>query len=395
MDARSESGVGVVDLYSPFFWLFVAVACVVLVPIVATTVRQLVLALVNLAFIGLVLRVDASLLFAGVLFVWLMLKASEGRLGALPAALLAALVLVLFLIHKRPGDAADVGLGAINPLLAAIGFSYVALRLAEVLRAVCERRHPAPSLPATINYLLPFHSLAAGPIQAYDDFVAQPGVPPSPTTAVALVAVERITAGLFKKFVLAFVVENVFLTGFRARGPYFVVEVQWHYLWLYLDFSAYSDIAVGIGGLLGVATPENFNKPYLARNMIDFWERWHISLSQFIRRNLFIPIQLALVRRTAGRYPLLIASFAFAVSFLLCGLWHSISLNWLAWGGIHAAGLIACNLYRGYLLKTVGRKGLNRYLANPWIGALAIVLTFEFVAFSLVPVGYRPGGTFR
>ena len=84
--------------------------------------------------------------------------------------------------------------------------------------------------------------------------------------------------------------------------------MQLNYLWLYLDFSAYSDIAVGVGRLMGVATPENFNRPYLARNMIDFWERWHISLSLFIRRNMFIPIQLALMRRTDGRRPLLVAS---------------------------------------------------------------------------------------
>jgi D-alanyl-lipoteichoic acid acyltransferase DltB (MBOAT superfamily) len=174
-----------------------------------------------------------------------------------------------------------------------------------------------------------------------------------------------------------------------------LLDVQWHYLWLYLDFSAYSDIAVGIGRLLGVATPENFSRPYLARNLIDFWERWHISLSQFIRRDLFIPIQLALVRRTGGRYPLAIASFAFAVSFVLCGLWHSISLTWLAWGGVHAAGLIACNVYRHLLQRHLGRKGVHHYLANRWVHLLAIFLTFEFVAFSLVPVGYRPGGAFR
>ena len=109
---------------------------------------------------------------------------------------------------------------------------------------------------------------------------------------------------MFKKFVLANALEAAFLTAFRARGPYFFLEVQLNYLWLFLDFSAYSDIAVGIGGLLGVATPENFNRPYLARNSIDFWERWHISLSQFIRRNLFIPIQVepdaAVGRETAA-----------------------------------------------------------------------------------------------
>ncbi len=266
MGTQSSADIGVIDLYKVHFWLFVAASSLVLVPIIAQTARRWALALVNLAFITLLLGIDTPLVLTGVLVTWLMLKASAGERGSLPAGLLVAGVLLLFLIHKRPGDAAALGLSGINPILAAIGFSYVALRLTDLLRAVCERRHSAPSLPATINYLLPFHSLAAGPIQAYDEFVAQPPVAPAPTSAVALEAVDRIAGGLFKKFVLAFVVERVFLTGFRARGPYFLLEVQWHYLWLYLDFSAYSDIAVGIGNLIGVATPENFNRPYLAQH---------------------------------------------------------------------------------------------------------------------------------
>jgi D-alanyl-lipoteichoic acid acyltransferase DltB (MBOAT superfamily) len=160
--------------------------------------------------------------------------------------------------------------------------------------------------------------------------------------------------------------------------------MQFNYLWIYLDFSGYSDVAVGLGGLMGVATPENFHRPYLARNVIDFWERWHISLSLFIRRNLFIPIQLALVRRSDGRWPLLTASLAFGISFLLCGLWHSISLPWLTWGAVQAAGLIACNLYRNALNRRIGRKGVNRYLENPWIRLAAVVLTFEFQAVAMM-----------
>ncbi len=170
--------------------------------------------------------------------------------------------------------------------------------------------------------------------------------------------------------------------------------MQLNYLWLYLDFSAYSDVAVGLGMLMGFATPENFNRPYLARNVIEYWERWHISLSQFIRRNLFIPIQLALLRRTEGRSPLMAASLAFTVSFLLCGLWHSISWPWLAWGACQSAGLVACNYYKYALQKRLGRKGVKEYLANRWIKLAAIALTFEFAA-AVVAVATYPYGEIR
>ena len=142
------------------------------------------------------------------------------------------------------------------------------------------------------------------------------------------------------------------------------------FIWLYLDFSAYSDIAVGIGKLLGVQTPENFNRPYFARNIIVFWERWHISLSLWIRRNLFFPIQVALLRRTGGDYQMLCGAIGFAVSFLLCGLWHGIAWNFVVWGVMHATGLIAVNAYRKRLSERLGAKGLKAYLANPYIKAL-------------------------
>ena len=81
----------------------------------------------------------------------------------------------------------------------------------------------------------------------------------------------------------------------------FLLRFKSFFLWLYLDFSAYSDVAVGIGKLLGIATPENFNRPYFSRNMIDFWERWHMTLGQFIRRNIFFPLQLTMQRKNHER----------------------------------------------------------------------------------------------
>jgi D-alanyl-lipoteichoic acid acyltransferase DltB (MBOAT superfamily) len=118
--------------------------------------------------------------------------------------------------------------------------------------------------------------------------------------------------------------------------------------------------------------------------MVDFWERWHISLSQFIRRNLYIPIQMALMRRTDARWPLLCAVAATAVSFVLAGLWHGLSLPFLAWGASHAAGLVVAHVYGHVLQKTLGTKRLKLYRANPWIRGLATVVTFEFVACSLL-----------
>ena len=369
-----------IDLYGPEFWAVVAGAVFLLTPLTSPSLRRRARAAVNVGFLVVLLRAEAAPVVAGLAIVWALLKLAEGRGRTAPIAVIAGATLGLFLVHKLPRSSALLGLGRLNPVLVTIGFSYLALRVYEVARAVYQKRHPAPDLIGTINYLVPFHMLASGPIQSYDEFVAEPPVPPAPTARHALVGVERIALGMFKKFVVAFVLSATSSspTGGRAALYFFLVEMQVAFIWLYLDFSAYSDIAVGVGTLIGVPTPENFRRPYFARNIIDFWERWHISLSMFARRNIYIPIQLALVRRNGGAHPLRDASIAFVVTFAAIGLWHEFGPYYLLWGLSQALGLIVCNLYRAALQKRIGRKGVQAYLANPWIRAAMIAVTFEY-----------------
>ncbi len=378
--------VKLIDLAGPEFWVACGVGVVGLTVLGRTRFRPLAQTVLNLGFLVVMLRAQALLVLLGAVVVWLALKLLAKRcVPRLLCLLLGTAILALFICNKLPGLAQRIDLGPVNPILSVIGFSYIALRLIELIRAVYEQRHPAPGLLGTINYLLPFHMLAAGPIQAYDEFVAQPAQPEALSAKDTLEAVERIAAGLFKKFVLATAVNSLFLTNFTAPGPwYWLWEAQMFYLWLYLDFSAYSDIAVGVGRLMGVATPENFNRPYLARNMVNFWERWHISLSLWIRRNLFFPIQIAAMRWTGGKWPLLAATLAFMIAFMLCGLWHELTINYFLWGVANAVGLSVAYIYRQLLQKKLGGKGLKQYNANPWIRAAAVVVTYEFVAFSLV-----------
>jgi len=378
----------VVPITSLKVWLVLLLAVILLTPLTHARLRRAALALVNLLFVWLCVGEYLPALLIGVALLWGLLRLRRGR----GAALLGGLVIsggvgALFVLHKLPTLSARAGLSQLNPLLSGIGFSYVCLRVIDVWRSVHSGLHPPPGLLELINYLLPFHMLAAGPILSYDDYLKQPAVPPAPDTETVLEALERIAAGLFKKFVLAYLLLEMFSTGWRATGWYRWVEINLHFLWVYLDFSAYSDIAVGFGRLLGLTTPENFNRPYLARNLTEFWERWHITLSQFIRRHLFVPLHMAFLRRSDGRHALLGASLALLVSFLLCGAWHGLTGAFLAWGLLHAAGLVAGNLYKEWLRRRLSPAALARYQAAPLIRALAVFATYQFVAFSLWLVG--------
>jgi D-alanyl-lipoteichoic acid acyltransferase DltB (MBOAT superfamily) len=262
----------------------------------------------------------------------------------------------------------------------------------DVARSVYSKSQPPPSLPALFNYLLPFHMLAAGPIQSYDDFAAAAAAPPPALSALqALRAVERVAFGMFKKYVIAYSIERLLLTSFMADGAYFIVEVHLYLLWFYIDFSAYSDVAVGLGQLMGVRTPENFDRPYLARNMIEFWERWHITLGQWVRRHLYVPIQLAWVRKTGGRHQLAISLVSVAAAFTISGAWHGFTLPFLIWGAMHGVSVMVATFYRHWLTRRLGKQGVKAYLARPWIRVLATAITLEWVAASLVVVGWHWG----
>src|SRR5262249_40031236 len=109
----------------------------------------------------------------------------------------------------------------------------------------------------------------------------------------------------------------------------------------------------------------------------------------FIRRNLFIPLQMAFMRRDDGSRPLLSAIAAVAISFFLCGLWHGLTIGFLIWGLAQAAGVIATRVYGYFLQQRLGTKGWKAYLANPWIRAAAVALTFEFEAVASVTLFIR------
>jgi membrane protein involved in D-alanine export len=311
---------------------------------------------------------------------------------------------ILFVAHKRPDLVNSLQLSLprilysihierINPILGMLGFSYLMLRIVELASAVFEKRHPAPGIIDTVNYLIPFHMIAMGPIQSYDDFVEKKDIIEKPLSFdETLQPVERIARGLFKKFVLAYFIESLLLTGFQSDGLYLLFEIQVFAFWIYLDFSAYMDVVVGLGKLMGISTPENFNRPYLSRNIIVFWERWHITLSMFIRRNIFVPIQLYVARMTRGKNSLLPASLAFLVSFVLCGMWHGLTWKFFLWGLLHALALVICNAYKTILRSRLTTDQLKQYSGSLAVRSMATILTFEFIAFSFyvafLPVRY-------
>jgi len=162
--------------------------------------------------------------------------------------------------------------------------------------------------------------------------------------------------GLFKKIVLADSIAPYVNAGYRAVETLTFLEA-WavaiaYSLQLYFDFCGYSDMAVGLALMLGIALPINFNTPFRATSMVDFWKRWHITMTRFFMMYLYSPIALALSRKSMENEYGALPSFAVAIAlpialtFLLSGLWHGAAWTFVAFGAVNAIGLIVNHAWR-------------------------------------------------
>ncbi len=161
------------------------------------------------------------------------------------------------------------------------------------------------------------------------------------------------------------------------------IAVIFYYLYLYLNFSGFCDMAIGAAGLIGIPVVENFNNPFAARNMREFWNRWHITLSQWMRDVVFAPLSKFLVRRFGPAYANHAIALTIFVVFLLIGIWHGVGWNYAAFGVAQAIGVVTVHYYTLFLKKKLGRDGFKAYNENPWIKAVAITITFCYYAATL------------
>ena len=153
-------------------------------------------------------------------------------------------------------------------------------------------------------------------------------------------------------------------------------------VYLYWDFSGYSQMAIGLGRFFGIGLPENFNRPFLARNLIEFWKRWHITLSDFLRDYLFYPLSLSLKRRAFFRKNfLLAAALPPLITFLLAGLWHGAGWGFMLFGFLHGAGLSFLTVSKPLTGKNWVVAWWDASLAGHMLGA---VVTFAYVSFAFI-----------
>ena len=232
---------------------------------------------------------------------------------------------------------------------------------------------PLSNLLDYVFYVSFFPQLVAGPIVRAHDFIPQIRQPLYVSPEMFGQGVFFIVSGLFKKAVISdYISVNFVERIFDNPGLYSGLEnlfgVYGYALQIYCDFSGYSDMAIGIALLLGFRFPINFNSPYKADSVTDFWHRWHISLSTWLRDYLYI----SLGGNRKGKIRTYLNLF---LTMLLGGLWHGASWNFIVWGGLHGVALAV----HKYVRSLLGRA--KNYRSTGWKRFFAVVLTFHFVCF--------------
>lgn len=266
-----------------------------------------------------------------------------------------------------------------------LGFSYIAFRIIHTLR---ERRMgtlPEVSLREYATYIFFYPALTAGPIDRLERFVKDLRAPFKPADEDWIVVVQRVGLGLFKKFVLA---DSLALMALSAQNAAQVRSTGWAWILLYayafqifLDFSGYTDIAIGLARMVGIRLPENFNAPYLRANLTQFWNNWHMTLTMWFRAYFFNPLTRFLRMR---RLPVWLVIFVTQFStMVLIGAWHGLTVNFLVWGLWQGLGLFVHNRWSD-ALRARFAEWASTPLRQNVLNVSGVFLTFHFVALGWV-----------
>ena len=265
-----------------------------------------------------------------------------------------------------------------------LGFSYIAFRLIHVLRDRQTGRLPDLSLAEFAAYVVFFPSLAAGPIDRAERFAGDLHKDFALTQDETLSAGQRLFIGLFKKFVIADALALISLNDalavqVRSTG-WMWVSVYAYAFQIYFDFSGYTDIAIGTARLAGVRLPENFAAPYLKPSLAQFWNSWHMTLTQWIRSYFFNPFNRWIRGfKSLPAWTMILAGQL--ATMLVIGLWHGITANFVLWGLWHGLGLFLQNRWSDFARTRIAANNPQHRSA---LQAGGILLTFHFVALGWV-----------
>jgi len=272
----------------------------------------------------------------------------------------------------------SVGLGfplGIRSIVLPVGISFFTFMAISYIVDIYRRELEPASLAKFGAYLSFFPHLVAGPIVRGSELLPQLDTPRDPRRVDTSRAFYLIATGLFKKVVIAnylatHIVDQVFGAPVQHSSLETWIAVYAYAVQIYCDFSGYTDMAIGIALLLGFQFPQNFDSPYTAMSIQDFWRRWHMTLSRWLRDYVYIPLG-------GNRGSRLLTYRNLMLTMLLGGLWHGAAWTFVIWGGLHGSAMVWERWRRE-------RRGPVERVETRWTTWRARIVTFHFVCFAWI-----------
>ncbi|EJQ09139.1 D-alanyl-lipoteichoic acid biosynthesis protein DltB [Bacillus cereus] len=267
-----------------------------------------------------------------------------------------------------------------------LGMSYVTFRAVQMVFEVRDNLIKELSFFNFWEFVLFFPAISTGPIDRYRRFQKDIQKPPSAEEYQNLLytGLNRIFQGFLYKFIIAYLIKQYFMDPAFAQQDTILSNMIYMYsysLYLFFDFAGYSSFVIGVSYMMGIKTPENFNKPFISRNIKDFWNRWHMSLSFWFRDFIYMRFVFFATKKKLIKNRYTISYIGAFLNFFIMGIWHITGehvYQYIIYGLYHAALFILFDIFE--------RKNKKHkfWPNNKFTHVLAIVITFHVVCFGFL-----------
>ena len=268
-------------------------------------------------------------------------------------------------------------------LLAFIGISYMSFKTIQIMLEISDGLiKEKVSVKDYLQFLLFFPTVSAGPIDRSRRFLKEINevMPRKEYLELAGDGVYRIVLGLLYKVVLSTYVYQMLLPLSNTGTVVYSIKYMYLYtLYLFFDFAGYSLMAVGSSNILGIQTPMNFNKPFLSVDIKDFWNRWHITLSTWLRDFVFSRVLMQVIRKKWFKNRLHNATYAYMVNMLVMGFWHGLSVSYIVYGFYHGVLMAGFEVYQKKSNFYKKNKNKNWYKLLSWFVTMNLVMVGFFI----------------
>lgn len=268
-------------------------------------------------------------------------------------------------------------------LLAFIGISYMSFKTIQIMLEISDGLIKEKiNVKDYLQFLLFFPTVSSGPIDRSRRFLKEINEVMSRKDYLELAGdgIYRIVLGLLYKVVLSTYVYQILLALSNTGTVVYSIKYMYLYtLYLFFDFAGYSLMAVGSSNILGIQTPMNFNKPFLSIDIKDFWTRWHITLSTWLRDFVFSRVLMQVIRKKWFKNRLHNAAYAYMVNMLVMGFWHGISISYIAYGFYHGVLMSGFEIYQKKSTFYKKHKNKTWYKLMSWFVTMNLVMVGFFI----------------